>query len=217
MATVIKAADRHAAIQPVAFNLDDMARRANEHLEKVKAEAARVAARAEAEAEGIRKRAEAEGHRRGLAEAERIIAEQLAENLAALRQALGQAVDQIGDARQALLGQWERKVVRLAAAMAARVVRREVAAAPEIAVPLVREALELACASPEVRIRMNPEDLAALRPQLEEVARELVPLADPQWVGDERVARGGCRVETRFGVVDQQFAAQLGRIEEELI
>jgi flagellar biosynthesis/type III secretory pathway protein FliH len=33
---------------------------------------------------------------------------------------------------------------------------------------------------------------------------------------DERVAPGGCRLETRHGLIDQQLATQLGRIEDEL-
>jgi flagellar biosynthesis/type III secretory pathway protein FliH len=35
-------------------------------------------------------------------------------------------------------------------------------------------------------------------------------------VADPQVSLGGCRVETRFGVIDQQFEAQLARIEQEL-
>ena len=33
---------------------------------------------------------------------------------------------------------------------------------------------------------------------------------------DATISRGGCRVETRFGTIDQQFESQLKRIEEEL-
>ena len=36
------------------------------------------------------------------------------------------------------------------------------------------------------------------------------------FMADPEIARGGCRVETRFGTIDQQFEAQLARIEEEL-
>jgi flagellar biosynthesis/type III secretory pathway protein FliH len=35
-------------------------------------------------------------------------------------------------------------------------------------------------------------------------------------VSDATVTAGGCRVETRFGTIDQQFEAQLARVEEEL-
>jgi len=41
-------------------------------------------------------------------------------------------------------------------------------------------------------------------------------LGDTQIIPDAAISRGGCRVETRFGAIDQTFEAQLARIEEEL-
>ena len=41
-------------------------------------------------------------------------------------------------------------------------------------------------------------------------------LGDAEVVADATIERGGCRVETRFGTIDQQFESQLKRIEEEL-
>ena len=35
-------------------------------------------------------------------------------------------------------------------------------------------------------------------------------------IADETVSRGGCRVHTEFGVIDQQIESQLMRIETEL-
>ena len=40
-------------------------------------------------------------------------------------------------------------------------------------------------------------------------------LGDAELVADPAITPGGCRVETRFGVIDQQFETQLARIEEE--
>ena len=48
------------------------------------------------------------------------------------------------------------------------------------------------------------------------LVQEMSGLAAADMVADEGVSRGGCRVETRFGAIDQQFEAQLARIEEEL-
>jgi flagellar biosynthesis/type III secretory pathway protein FliH len=53
----------------------------------------------------------------------------------------------------------------------------------------------------------------------EEVGRivsRLSRLGNPEVVADAAIERGACRVDTRFGTIDQQFAAQLARIEEEL-
>ena len=92
----------------------------------------------------------------------------------------------------------------------------EPASVDKIKHPLVREALELAAGSAELKIRLNPKDHANLRGQVEAVARELAPLAKCELIADAQITPGGCRVETRFGVIDQQFEAQLARIEDEL-
>jgi flagellar assembly protein FliH len=42
-------------------------------------------------------------------------------------------------------------------------------------------------------------------------------LAPSQIEADETISAGGCRVETRFGEVDQQIESQLRRIEEDLV
>lgn len=130
--------------------------------------------------------------------------------------ALAAAVDAIHLAKAQWIGQWERSAVGLATAIAARLLRREVERTPEVALVLVREALELAAGSTDVQLRMHPDDLAALGPQVEHLAGELGRLGETKIVADAGITRGGCRVETRFGTIDQQFEAQLARIEREL-
>jgi flagellar biosynthesis/type III secretory pathway protein FliH len=63
---------------------------------------------------------------------------------------------------------------------------------------------------------MNPDDLAAFGKRVRHVAGELGRLGDVKIVADPEITKGGCRVDTRFGTIDQQFEAQLARIELEL-
>jgi flagellar assembly protein FliH len=216
MSTIIKATDRNPAVQTVAFNFDDMAARANQCLEAVRGEAARLLSEAQKQAAALRKRAEAEGRREGLAAIEQMANERLAQELTSLKPALQQAVQEIRDAKQAWLQQWEKSAIHVAAAIAARLIRRELSRDPQITIRLVREALELAAGNAQLKIRLNPGDHANLHGQVQSVVRELAPLAEAELIADPHMAAGGCRVETRFGVIDQQFESQLARIEEEL-
>jgi flagellar assembly protein FliH len=136
--------------------------------------------------------------------------------LATVLPALQKTVEEIHHAKQAWLAQWERSAVHLAAAIAARVIRRELERKPDIPLALVREALELAAGQSHVRVHLHPEDHRAIAEQVEMLAAEMASLGDAELVANADVSRGGCRVETRFGVIDQQFEAQLARIEEEL-
>jgi flagellar assembly protein FliH len=216
MPAIIKATDHNNAVQAVAFNFDDMSVRAGQALGQVRAEAAKILAKAQQDAAAIRKQAEAEGRKAGQAAVAQVVEAQLGRQLTTLLPALRQAIDEIRDAKQAWLTQWEKSSVNVAAAIASRVIRRELSRAPEIPLTLIREALELAAGSPQLRLQVNPADHAALGPQIESLVKELAPLAPAEIVADPEITAGGCRVETRFGAIDQQFETQLARIEEEL-
>jgi flagellar assembly protein FliH len=67
-----------------------------------------------------------------------------------------------------------------------------------------------------MRILLNPLDLQSLGNQARMLVDELSPHIETELTADAGITPGGCRVETQFGVIDQQFEAQLQRIEEEL-
>jgi flagellar assembly protein FliH len=212
MATVIRFADAPAEPHGVAFNFDDFSAQADQYLDRVRSEAEATLTQAQDRAVVVRRHAEAEGRQAGLRDVERMIAKRLTPALAALERA---AAD-LQQARQAWLSHWEAGAVRLAGAIAAKLVRQELSRQPEITLTLVREALELAAGSPGIRLRINPEDHAALGAQVRTLIDTMSALGEAEVLADAAVSPGGCRVETRFGLIDQQFESQLQRIEEEL-
>jgi flagellar assembly protein FliH len=212
MPTVIRATDRGKGVQPVAFNFSDIADEANKRLDVFRAEATQILNAARREAEGIRKQAELDGRRA----AEETIVHELSARMDTLVPALRRAIDDVHDAKQAWLRHWEKSAVHVAAAIAERLIRRELPRSPEITLTLVREALELAAGDDHLRLHLNPADHETLGPQVGRLIEELSRLGTAEVVADPTVTRGGCRVETRFGVIDQQFESQLARIEEEL-
>ena len=216
MSTIIKTGDGVQEAQGVPFNFDDLAGQAQRYLEKVRGEALQIVAKAQKDAESLRQKAEVEGRKEGQAAVEQLIQKQLGAQLTTLMPALRQVVEEIRRARQSWLIHWEKSAVHVAAAIAARLARRELSRHPEIPLALVREALELAAGGAELRLHLSPQDLAALKPQVEALLAEFSSLGTAELAADPQVTPGGCRVETRFGTIDQQFEAQLARIEEEL-
>ncbi|HEV3339827.1 MAG TPA: FliH/SctL family protein [Pirellulales bacterium] len=216
MSTVIKAADSAHGVRSVAFNFDDLASEAEAYLRKVRAQAERIVAQAAKDAVALRKVAEVEGRRAGEQAIETLVDQKIARQLETVLPALRGAVSDIERSKQGWLANWEGHAIHLAAAMARRICRREVARQPEITLDLVREALELAGANSRIRILLHPDDQAALGGQLSAVVDEFARLGPSEIVADPQLDRGGCRVETDYGVIDQQFEAQLARIEEEL-
>jgi flagellar assembly protein FliH len=212
MSSIIRASDHNRATHGVAFNFDDMASQANQYLSKIRAEAAKIVVKAHQEADAIRKKAENDGRQAAMQAVEEIVRKQLTTVIPALKQ----AIQNIHDARHAWLAHWEASSVHLAAAIAKRVIRRELREQPEIPLALIREALHLAAGSSQLRLLMNPSDLQAIGSQVQMLVDELSSQMQTELVPDANVTPGGCRVETKFGVIDQQFEAQLQRIEEEL-
>jgi flagellar assembly protein FliH len=212
MPAILRTTDHHPGTSRVAFNFEDMAAQAQGYLEGVRAEAAKIVAEARGQADAIRRQAEQEGRRSAMLTVEETIRKQLTGTLAAL----GRAVEDLRQAKQAWLAHWEVSGVHVAAAIARRLIRRELVRQPDIPLALVREALELAAGNPQVRIHLNPADHQALGTQVRTLVAEISGLGEVQIVADPAVTPGGCRVETRFGIIDQQFEAQLARVEEEL-
>jgi flagellar assembly protein FliH len=221
MATVIKSNSLHEppsgkALRTIAFRFDDIADEANEYLDTVREEAAKIIQQAHQKAERIRQEATASGRQAAMDAAHQVLDEKVARQMDTLLPALETAIRGIEDARHEWLAHWERSVVSLAAAIASRVIRRELTAAPEIAIELIRDALSLAAGADELTLHLNPIDHANLGPQVERLAAATAQLAPTDIVADESVDLGGCRVVTSFGEVDQRIEAQLKRIVEEL-
>ena len=212
MPTILRATDRNTAAAGVAFNFDDMADQAKKYLEQVRADAAAIVLRAQQEAAAVRAQAQAAGGQAALAEVEQMIQRQLSTVIPALRQ----AILDIHQAKQAWLAQWETAGIHLAAEIARRLIRGELTRQPEIPLALIREALQLAAGGGCLRLLLNPDDHRALQGQVQLLVREMSGLAETQIVADASISPGGCRVETRFGSIDQTFEAQLARVEEEL-
>ena len=224
MPAIIKATDRGRGIQPVAFNFNDITDKADEYLGKVRIEAAAIVTRAQEEAAEVRRQVDETAHtegyeagqKKGREEIEAIIDRRLAEELTTLLPALQDVIAEIGHAKQLWLSQWEESAVHVAAAIAKRIIRRELSQTPEISLAVIRETLELASGSSQLRIQLNPDDHQALGPRIASLVKELTKLGTTEILPDPDVAPGGCRVETSVGTIDNQLETQLARIEEEL-
>jgi flagellar assembly protein FliH len=63
---------------------------------------------------------------------------------------------------------------------------------------------------------MHPADVTAMGDQVQLLIAGLSSLGKAKVVSDAQITLGGCRIETKFGAIDQQFETQLARIEAEL-
>lgn len=221
MATIIRksSVDEETSGRPVmqvAFNFEDMNDRANEYLETVRREAAKIVQQAHQQAEQVRKQAEALGRATAQQQARLALEQELSERVATLAASLDKLVAETNDAKADWLRRWEQSAVAVATAIAERIIRREISHRPEITLDLVREALHLAAGAADVTLHLNPADYELLGANAETLTTTLGRLAPTEIVADPNVTPGGCVVQTNLGQIDQQIESQLARIQEEL-
>jgi flagellar assembly protein FliH len=77
---------------------------------------------------------------------------------------------------------------------------------------VVREALKQVQDMSEISIRLHPEDLALLRQHQSPLLEGLPETGPLRFVASTEVTRGGCIVQTRFGLVDAQRETKLEQL-----
>jgi flagellar assembly protein FliH len=161
----------------------------------------------ERELEEREQRAFSAGYRKGESAGQ----EQAAARLDGAAQGLARAAQEIGQARRKLRREAEEDLVRLAVAIARRILSRELSVDPEAVLGIVKAALDKLEAREVDRMRLNPEDAVVVRKHLE--ARG----ARVEIVEDERLERGAVVVETARGSLDASAETQLAEIERGLV
>jgi flagellar assembly protein FliH len=107
--------------------------------------------------------------------------------------------------------------IALATKMAEQIIGRAVSVAPEVMADIVGAALD-ACRprGDWVRVRVHPDDTAAVIARRDTLAGRAPPAAAIEIVADESVGRHGCVVETAVGRVDARLRTQLDALERAL-
>lgn len=145
-----------------------------------------------------------EGRAAGVAAAEEAMAESV-RRLAAL-------VDGIHENHASFFRAAERQVVDLSLQIAGKVIEREVENMPDMAINVIRAALEEMDARTAVRVRVNPADEALLRRRWSQVVPPSIGADRVELQQDERVASGGAIIETTHGQVDAQLESKLAQL-----
>lgn len=119
-------------------------------------------------------------------------------HLHSLATSLRAAADELAARRKALIEEVQPQAVRLAIAIAGRLVMRELETDAPVALAAAREALQGISSADVVRIRLNPND----RERLADALRGELGGDGVEITADGSVGRGGCVVDTRFGTID---------------
>jgi flagellar assembly protein FliH len=165
--------------------------------------------------EAIHQEAHQEGFEAGFTEGveagRRQGAAQAAEEVRRLQSLLEQVTEAIGGFEQALSDD----LLALALEMSRQILRQSLKIKPELLLPIVRGAMEsLPQNTPHPHLHLHPEDAALVRDNMQ------TEIAQGGWkiIEDQRILRGGCRIETQVSETDatlenrwQRLAAALAQ------
>ena len=131
---------------------------------------------------------------------------------------LRNAATQLGDSAETTLEWWQNTTIRLAIAIAGKLLRRQLESSPESVAEMVSAALQLSAGSRRVEVRLHPGDLELLTgDQALATSSGLSDLCDDLFVADSSLEPGDCQVRTTDGQVDARLETLLGRIATELL
>jgi flagellar biosynthesis/type III secretory pathway protein FliH len=156
---------------------------------------------------------EREARERGFAFGEREAREAMRPRVEARLSQLAATIETIAGLRAAVLRHSERDLVKLAVAIAERVVRREIQGDRDLILQMAHAAVERLGTVDIATIHVNPDDLSAMSPRLDEY-RGTGPV---RLVADTRIAPGGCLIVSDTGTVDAAIDAQFKEIHTALL
>lgn len=155
---------------------------------------------------------EREAFGKGYGQGERAGEKAAAERTEAMLRRLAATIDEIASLRQGVMRRAERELVRLAVAIAERILRREIDADRELLLVMARVAVERLGENATATIHLNPYDFEAAIARREPDAGKAVDI-----VADANIPRGGCLVKSAYGSIDASIDAQIRELSRALL
>ncbi len=136
---------------------------------------------------------------------------------ARIRNLLHDLTTQLAHDKERLLEELQPHIVRLAIAIAERIVAAEIRQDRRVVERTVKAALEdLACHG-ELQVRVHPDDQPVVQEILQTDETLLGRLSNLRVIADSSIERGGCIVESDYGVVDADIPTQFAQIGRSLL
>lgn len=214
---------------PIVLNMADIEKQASQLLTQASTKAeqilAEARARAQKEGEQLRQQAaekgKAEGYQAGMAEGMKAghdeALRQNSEKLADLTKRWNEYLDLLMQNIPTHLADIKQDLIRLAIAVATRVIKHEGKNNPNVAEANVAEALALVSAGRRVTLQVHPQDVEHLEAYLPDLLAKLRSITEIELVGDDNVEPGGCTLQFGAGAIDATLDTQIARISEEML
>ena len=137
--------------------------------------------------------------------------------LAPLKDMLVSAAVSLQDQSILMRDQCEESTVKIALALAGRMISHEIEQRPELADAMLHRTVAMGLDQEKLKIKANDGDCVIIQRILKEHLTDPETLSNIQVTPDPAISRGGCVLETDFGVIDARIEQQLATIAEHLL
>jgi flagellar assembly protein FliH len=165
--------------------------------------------------DGLAREREQAAYARGRRDGESALNEQLIQQRAEMVELQKGVLSSISRAVPQVIHETEDALLRLALEAAQKIVAGMPISA-EMVEAVVREALRQVEDSAGVIVHLHPDDLALLRKQGAPVLEGAAETGPLQFVAAADVTRGGCLVQTRFGLIDARREVKVEQLKQNL-
>lgn len=140
-----------------------------------------------------------------------------AAHFARIRHLLHDLTTQLAHDKERLLDELQPHLVRLALAIARRIVAAEIRQDQHLVERTVRAALEELACEGELHVRVHPDDAPLVRRVLATEESFGEGFSDLRVLADQTIERGGCIVESDHGIIDADIPTQFAQIQRTLL
>lgn len=162
--------------------------------------------------EHLREREQA-AYERGRREGENSLGQQLIAQRNEIGGVLNGVLESLRNALPQIVQESENALIELALESARKIVA-DMPVNTKMVEAVVREALKQVEDTAEVTVQLHPEDLTLLQKQKSKFLADGKDSAPLRLVGSPDVSRGGCLVQTRFGIIDARRETKFNQVRE---
>jgi flagellar assembly protein FliH len=167
------------------------------------------------EIEQHRQAAETAAYERGRRDGEKALGEQLLQQRAEILELHQGVVQSLRNAIPQLIQQTEETLIGLTLEAAQKIVA-DIPISTKLVEAVVREATGQLEDHTEITVLLHPEDLALLRKHQSPILSETSETRRPQFNSSSEITRGGCMIQTRFGLLDARRETKIEQLRKSL-
>ncbi len=113
--------------------------------------------------------------------------------------------------------QFDKHIITLSVAIAEKILKREVLLDDSRIVDIFKEAINKILGVESITVLVNPADEELIRNKKSEIVNKYDSIKEITIQSNDKIERGGCKIESRLGNVDARLSSQLKIIEDALL